>query len=106
MNDRYVALLTRYAAGRVSRRASLLTLGTVGVAALTGPTVTEARKKKRKQSAGEKARQKCQKQVGQCVAFLTPTCDGDLDCQAQVRRCCPEVGTCDVVGLFTCVSAP
>lgn len=106
MNDNSFDTLTRHAAGRVSRRASLLALGTAGVAALAGPISGEAKKQKRKQkqSVGKKARQKCQQQVGQCVDFLTPICVGDVTCLAKVQRCCAVVGNCDPVGLFTCVA--
>lgn len=106
MDIRTFDTLTLHAGSRVSRRSTLLTLGLVGVGAITAPTATEAKRKRRKkqQSVGEKAAQKCQQQVGQCVAFLGPTCDGDLTCQARVQRCCTVVGECDIVGLFTCAS--
>jgi hypothetical protein len=104
MNDLSFGTLVRRAVGRVSRRASLMTLGMAGLAALASPLSTVA--KKRKKSAGKKARQKCQKQRGQCTTFLLPICaGGSADCVVRVQRCCALAGNCDPVGFFTCLNA-
>lgn len=101
MNNLSFDTFTRHAAGRVSRRASLAPLGTVGLAALASPISTEA--KKQKKGAGKKAKQKCQKQVGQCTTFLDPLCEDDPDCLALVQECCAFAGSCDVDGFFDCL---
>ncbi len=100
MNHVTFDTLTRHAARRVSRRASLIMLGTAGPAAFASPTSTEAKNKKT--SAGKKARQKCQEQVGQCTTFLTPS-SCDSDCLAVIQRCCAFVGSCDIAGFVLCL---
>lgn len=94
------------AAEPLSRRLALLALSSVGLRAFAAPSTTEARKKKRKpkQTVGEKAKQKCLQQVEQCVGFLSTICEDDADCLALAQRCCPVAGTCDVEGFFTCLS--
>jgi hypothetical protein len=82
----------------LSRRASLVTLGAAGLAALADPVVADA-----KNTAKKKARKKCQQQVGQCTAFLAEQCDGDPSCLA-VTACCPSLGNCDVAAFFACLT--
>jgi hypothetical protein len=103
MNDLSFDALARHAAGRVSRRASLMTVGAAGVATLVRPLSSEAKKKGK--SAGKKAKQKCQKQTGQCTTFLNPICAGDPTCLAKAQECCGFAGSCDVNGFFDCVFA-
>ena len=107
MDNRSFDTLTRRVVAPASRRITLLRLGAAGAAAIAPSTIAASKrgKRKKKPSVGEKARQKCLQQAEQCVTFLTPTCDGDLDCQARTQRCCALVGTCDVVGLFTCAAS-
>jgi len=106
LKNRSSNTVKQYAVGLLSRRLALLALSTAGIAAFAAPSTTEAgqKKRKRKQTVGEKAKQKCLQQVEQCIASLSPDCDGNVDCQALVQRCCPVVGTCDVVGFFSCVT--
>jgi hypothetical protein len=100
MNDLPFDTLTRHAARRASRRASLMTLGKAGLAALASPLSTVAKKKR----AGKKAKQKCQRQVGQCTTFLLPLCGEDPDCLTFAQQCCALTGNCDPVGFINCVS--
>jgi hypothetical protein len=107
-----------------SRRGSLLALGGAGLtAALTGafgaaPTpkaskldkkeAAEAKKKRPKNAKRGDVNKLCKAQVRGCIDILTPTCAGNTDveaCVALVQRCCPELGTCDVAGFFTCLQA-
>jgi hypothetical protein len=92
----------------LTRRASLLTLGSAGVAAALGiPTVTSAKKKhgkgKNKGKSGD-PNALCKKQVGQCTDFFEAACQGNPDCLATVDRCCPTLGSCDLAGFFECVA--
>lgn len=107
MDNQSFDALTRSAAARASRRITLLRLGAAGAGALAAPiTAASAKgKRKKKPSVGKKAKQKCQQQAEQCVAFLTSICTGDPDCLVKVQRCCAIVGTCDAVGLFTCAAS-
>ena len=103
----------------ITRRASLLTLGAAGLAALGLSSATDARKrngnngkngkngnnrknrKSRKQD-NAKINARCKKQVGECEAFLTPECE--LENCAEVIACCSFFGRCDFDGFFTCLA--
>lgn len=85
----------------LTRRASLLSLGAAGVRALAGPLVADAKKNKIK----KKARQKCQNQAGQCLAFLSVSCGTDTSCVESAQQCCPLIGTCDFAGFVACLAA-
>jgi hypothetical protein len=101
MNDLTFDTLIRHVARRASRRTSLMTLGTAGLATLASPLGTVAKKKR----AGKKAKQKCQRQVGQCTTFLLSQLCGENnpECLALVDRCCALAGNCDPVGFLNCV---
>jgi hypothetical protein len=88
----------------LTRRASLLSLGVAGVGALAGPPTADAKKSK-KSKIKKKARQKCQNQAGQCLAFLSVSCGNDTSCVASAQRCCPLVGNCDFAGFVACLAA-
>lgn len=92
---------TRRAAGTVSRRASLMTLGGAALAAAaTKPSIAEAKKnknKKAKKKAKKKANQKCQQQVPQCETAL-----------AQLDRpqgfCCQFLADCNASEFIQCLA--
>jgi hypothetical protein len=114
MNEQTVEVLSR-AAASVSRRGSLLTLGGALAAAITAPSLVEAKKnskkankaKKRKaqQRAAEQAENEanliCQSQVAGCRARILAECDGPT-CPA-AADCCSFFGACDFSGFFTCL---
>jgi len=106
MNDVAFGAMAHGAVGGFSRRASLVTLGTAGLAALTHPFTTEAkkRKKKRKTSTGKQAEKKCKTQTGQCISAITPLCKGDAACLARIQNCCLIAGNCDPVGWLQCLN--
>jgi hypothetical protein len=81
----------------ITRRASLISLGAVGLA-------TFAADAKKKKSASKKAKQKCQKQAGQCMATFASLTD-DPSALAQVKGCCALAGNCDIVGFYYCLTA-
>jgi hypothetical protein len=107
MNDPAFDAFTRHAAGGISRRTSLLTLGGAGVAAaLGGPLAAEAKKNKRdnkkfKRKIKKAQNKKCQQQVGQCQAIVAAQQPGN----AAAFACCDFLGTCDFAGLVVCLNA-
>jgi hypothetical protein len=87
----------------LTRRASLMTLGTAGVTALAGPFAGKAKNKKKHKHKSGDVNKLCKTQVDPCISTLTPGCD-DAFCVVTIRRCCQFFGTCDVTGFITCVA--
>lgn len=75
----------------LSRRASLLSLGAVGVASLT-PHPLAARKS---------PNFRCKKQVVPCRASLNAICEGAI-CPVALT-CCDDLATCNFTGFATCL---
>jgi hypothetical protein len=96
MNDHVFDFFTRHGAQGVTRRSSPNATETAGSPASKGPLGAA------KKSAGKKAKQKCQRQIGQCTTFYTTVCQGNADCLAKAERCCPELVDCDLLGFLTC----
>jgi hypothetical protein len=82
----------------LTRRASLATLGAAGLAGLTMPMTSEAKKKKKKGDPNKL----CKKQVGDCTAFLTALCGGNPDCQDSID-CCSSFATCNTSAVLACL---
>jgi hypothetical protein len=89
----------------LTRRASLLTAGTAGLAALASPRAG-SRKKKRKKKKGD-VNKLCKQQVDVCNADFLPYYCGDFDpeCVAGVPICCDFFATCDPAGVLQCLIA-
>jgi hypothetical protein len=116
MNELTFDALARRAATSVSRRASLLTLGTVGLTALMRPISVTAKSKNKKKS-DKKDRQQCQQdlaacteqatqcaeQVEPCISFLTVVCADDPGCLAQQGPCCDFLAGCDASEFILCL---
>ncbi|HYI14927.1 MAG TPA: hypothetical protein VEX37_06030 [Thermomicrobiales bacterium] len=106
---------TRRAGEAVSRRASLLTLSTAGLAALVQP-IEAAAKKSKNDKKTKKATQACKNelaecttqatqcsaQADQCTTFVSAVCTGDPGCAA-IAACCAFLGSCDVGAFFVCL---
>lgn len=90
----------------LTRRASLLTLGTAGLAALSLPLTGAARKKNRKNRNKKKGdvNKFCKTQVEQCETFVLPLCEdiNDPEC-VEVLACCAPLGSCDFDGFVACL---
>jgi hypothetical protein len=86
----------------MTRRASFITLGTAGLAALAHPITTDAKKNRKKNRNEVDVNKLCKKQVGQCIDALTVTCEDDPECLEDVERCCPLLKDCDFEALFAC----
>lgn len=112
MNHRSFDALALHAAGRISRRASLGTLGAgvtalAALAAVRSTAVGKRGKGKKKRGGGnvaQKADQKCAQQKQQCVDFLRENCpEGDQDCAIDAIVCCRIAGECDIIGFLLCL---
>jgi len=114
--------LTRTAAELVSRRSSLLALGSAAVAAVLGsaPVAKAAKKdngtkrlKKKLRRTTQEAQQvrqefaaACAAQPGQCQAAMTALCATAMDpqqCLQIVTPCCAQITNCNVGPAFTCL---
>ena len=112
MIERTFDAITRRAAGDVSRRATILALGTAGLTALAHPFAVEARKKKGSKSnkKGNRNTKRCREpvdrcapQVAQCTTVLSALCGGNPDCLDSVA-CCSFLGSCDAQTFLTCLA--
>jgi hypothetical protein len=53
---------------------------------------------------GKTAKKRCQKQRGQCLAFLTDFCDGNVNCEARSPvPCCEHFAQCDAAAATECI---
>jgi hypothetical protein len=84
----------------LSRRTSLLALGSAAVTAVT-PTRTSAKK-----HHGGKTSKQCQQQASDCITFITDLCNQQTtpqECKTLFLPCCPPFGTCNVSKALTCI---
>jgi hypothetical protein len=86
----------------LTRRASLVALGTAGLAALGGSITADAKNKHGKKK--KKSPDRCASQVAQCTSTITAYCAGEPACQDSIS-CCPILENCDFTGFFTCLVA-
>jgi len=87
----------------LTRRASIVTLSTAGLAAaLADPFTARANKKGGKNK--KKCKNPCSTQVGQCTTTIATLCAGEPSCQDSLQ-CCPILGRCDFSGFFACLIA-
>lgn len=98
MNVHMFDTVTRRAAGVVSRRRSLLTLGGAALGAIAAPAVAEAGK------AGKQARKRCQRQRVQCRNLFVARCNGSINCEEAFLPCCEHFARCDAAAGIECVS--
>jgi hypothetical protein len=112
---------SRRTMGELSRRASFVTLGTAGLAALASPVFADAKNKNKNKKNRKKSDKKatkeckndlaecsqqavpCSEQVDQCTPLLTAACGGDPECQG-VIACCQFLENCDVTAFLACVN--
>ena len=102
MHERRFDALTRHAAHAVSRRHSLLTLGGAAVAsAVTVPSVIQAGQTAKR--AKKRKRQKCRRQIDQCLDALTEVCEGEESCINNFDHCCPLLADCKAGAALDCL---
>ena len=77
----------------LSKRASLLSVGALGISALM-PGVSTAKKK---------ANSRCKKQVGQCQTSILSVCEGS-NCPAAIA-CCDLLKSCNFTNFVACAIA-
>ncbi|MGH2618918.1 MAG: hypothetical protein ACRDJC_27130 [Thermomicrobiales bacterium] len=106
MSDNAFAAIARRAASAVDRRVALTVSGAMALLVATRPLTAEAGK------AARKAKKKCKRQVGQCLAFLTERCDAISntpeeveECLALSSPCCDLFATCRGVSAVDCFAA-
>jgi hypothetical protein len=114
MNEQTIEVLSRRAAASMSRRSSLLSLGSALAAASAAPSLAQAKnakkgKKKAKRRAAERAEneatQICLSQDAQCRAHVLKVCQGEGGLCLAAIECCSSLGACDVAGFFGCLAA-
>ena len=86
---------------RLTRRASLLALGSVGLNAASQPLAANARSKKKKGGINKR----CKQQVDPCKSIVTGGCEGDAQCIATLSACCESLKTCAFSDFVTCLNA-
>jgi hypothetical protein len=87
---------------RMTRRASLMTLGAMGLAgftALTSRGAADARKKKKKKGDVNKL---CKQQPGAWTSYLLTNGDGTPAQRQALNACGSQLGTCDFSGFWSC----
>jgi hypothetical protein len=83
----------------LTRRASVVSVGSAGLAALSIPIATAGKKSKHKKKGD--VNKLCEPQVEQCLAFFGPDdCDSDSRC-----ACCSFLGTCDITAFYDCLAS-
>jgi hypothetical protein len=116
MNEHNFDDLARRAGEAVSRRATLATLGTVGLAALAHPFPTAAKKGNKKNTTSKKATKRCKKDLAACTAqgascsaqaedcrsFISASCTSDPSCPGMIA-CCTFFESCDAGAFLTCL---
>src|SRR3954470_994090 len=112
MENRSFDILTRSAAGAITRRKTFTTLGAAGLLALIGPFTADAKKgsKKKKKNHQSDAPlecppapvDRCPAQANTCTTILTGQCGGDPSCVDRIG-CCSLLATCDTAGFFACI---
>ncbi len=101
MNTESFDTVTRLAAEGISRRRSLITLGSAAiVATVTRPSASEAKKKG--PDCKKKEKQRCASDAAACRATLAPFCAGDPTTCIILGACCD---TCSSNGFLTCLIA-
>ena len=89
----------------LSRRASLLILGGVGLAALAHTAPARAGK------VGNTAKKRCNRQIGQCAESVGSFCDriaGSVEpavCEALFLPCCQSFQGCQARAAYDCMFA-
>jgi hypothetical protein len=113
VSEQIIDSVTRHAAGAVSRRASLLALGGMVLAAMTAvPAAAKGGnkgKKRKKRNAGDGtaigplAQARCASQIDVCRQTIAAICgSGDSECLAKLA-CCDFFATCNAGGALACI---
>jgi hypothetical protein len=105
MRNQKIDTLTIQTATVLSRRASLLALGGVAIAASADRTPALAG------AASKKAKKRCRRQIGQCESAIASACaDPEIrvsqqECLALIRPCFQHFGSCQAAAAFDCLKA-
>ena len=85
----------------LTRRASLVTLGAAGLAALVAPIAADAKKKRSKKGDVNK---RCKQQVAAWTAFVPALCGDGPNCDALIA-CGAQLAVCDFTGFLVCINS-
>ena len=109
MNAQHFDSFTRQATEAISRRRSLMVLGSAGaaVAALASPAITTARKgRKRRKRKKKTGNRQCQQQTAQCEAVFEEGCV-EAECEPEqldaLLECCELLETCEIAAYLDCL---
>ncbi len=85
---------------KLTRRASLATLGAAGLGATAHPLAAGAKGKKK----GD-VNKRCKQQVDPCKAAITQQCGNDPQCLAAGPACCESLKNCAFSDFAVCIIA-
>jgi hypothetical protein len=88
----------------LTRRASLVSAGTAGLAALAIPIAAKGKKRKKRKTKGDVFKL-CKAQEADCAFVVESECQGDTQCLIQGLQCCEFLATCDIAGFLACLVA-
>jgi hypothetical protein len=106
---------------QLGRRRILQALGVAAVATTSGVVLTDAKhgrntngkarknrkdKAKQLQRIDEQSLALCAGEVEECNALIVAQCDNEAECVSRGQACCAVLATCDLGGLFACLSKP
>ena len=113
MNANIVQTLSRHAARSVTRRGSLLTLGSALVTTVAAPSLALAGKSKKKtkrksrknatQKAEDQANQVCASQVAGCRSAILAGCSASTSTCLAAAECCSSLSVCNTTEFFSCL---
>jgi len=98
MNGLAIDTLSRFAAGATRHRARDRERGTMRPGRKEPSVTAEVSNS----GCRKRARRRCKKQVAECITALTPGCNGEPDCLADVQQCCPLLGSCNTTEFLAC----
>jgi hypothetical protein len=105
MSEQKFNSLAQHACG-LSRRASLATLGAIGLAAMAAPRNADARKKKKcKRDSCPSLEETCAPLVEECIDTVAAICPPYTDC-SRLSNCCEDFETCSVGAFVRCLATP
>jgi hypothetical protein len=106
MKEQTFDSLAQHTAHGISRRASILTLGAAGVAAaLSAPSIADAKKKKCKKNTCPSLEEICAPLVEECTDTVAAICPPNTDC-SRLSNCCEDFETCNVGAFVRCLATP
>jgi hypothetical protein len=105
MPQRVFDTISRHAANAVSRRASLVTLGSALLAGSAPSSLLTAARNGKK--ARKRTRKTCKRQVASCRQTWQDRCATDIECEAdnleRILACCEPLSGCKAGAALDCL---